>query len=226
LRQTEGELRTEEARIWRMLTMQILDNAPQLQASAYAVGQLDLVVARMWLGQRRLQKARIPIVKDEGIIAVQQAQHPVLLLREMKNVVGSNVELGKDGNQGLVLTGPNAGGKTVILKLLGLFALMARAGIPVPSNRNLHHDNDSSGGGGPVVVPLPPRVDFFNPVLADIGDLQSVGGDLSTFSGHMLVCREVLQNAKRNALVLMDELGSGTDPAQGVAIAQVRNRRH
>jgi DNA mismatch repair protein MutS2 len=223
LRQTEGELRAEEARIWRMLTLQILDNAPQLQASAFAVGQLDLVVARMWLGQRRLQKARIPIVKDEGIIAVQQAHHPVLLLREMNNVVGSNVKLGEDGNQGLVLTGPNAGGKTVILKLLGLFALMARAGIPVPANRN-HHDDDSGGGGGggggPIVPPPPPRVDFFNPVLADIGDLQSVGGDLSTFSGHMLVCRQVLQNAKRNALVLMDELGSGTDPAQGVAIAQ------
>lgn len=66
----------------------------------------------------------------------------------------------------------------------------------------------------------PPRVDFFDPILADIGDIQSVGGDLSTFSGHMLVCREVLENAGRNTLVLMDEISSGTDPNQGVAIAQ------
>ena len=79
---------------------------------------------------------------------------------------------------------------------------MARDGIPVPAQ------------------PDGARVDFFGPVLADIGDLQSVDGDLSTFSGHMLVCREVLANSGRNALVLMDELGSGTDPKQGVAIAQ------
>lgn len=80
---------------------------------------------------------------------------------------------------------------------------MARDGIPVPSKPN-----------------EPARVDFFSPILADIGDLQSVDGDLSTFSGHMLVCREVLNNAGKDALVLMDELGSGTDPNQGVAIAR------
>ena len=127
-------------------------------------------------------------------------------MREVENVVGSDVDLGANGNQGMVLTGPNSGGKTVILKLLGLVALMSRSGIPVPANAG-HSDYQ-------------PRVDFFNPVLADIGDIQSVGGDLSTFSGHMLVCREVLANSGRNSLVLMDELGSGTDPAQGVAIAQ------
>lgn len=136
----------------------------------------------------------------------KNAKHPVLLLRQIENVVGSDIDLGADENQGLVLTGPNSGGKTVILKLLGLVALMARSGIPIPAKPG---QNDYR-----------PRVDFFNPVLADIGDIQSVGGDLSTFSGHMLVCREVLANSGRNALVLMDELGSGTDPAQGVAIAQ------
>jgi DNA mismatch repair protein MutS2 len=92
------------------------------------------------------------------------------------------------------------------LKLLGLVALMARNGIPVPADpRSPDHF---------------PRVDYFHPVLADIGDLQSVGGDLSTFSGHILVCKQVLENSGKNALVLMDELGSGTDPNQGVAIAQ------
>jgi len=111
--------------------------------------------------------------------------------------------LGKDRNQGLILTGPNSGGKTVILKLLGLYAFMVRDGIPIPSKPN-----------------EPARVDFFTPVLADIGDLQSTEQDFSTFSGHMLVCREVLNNAGENALVLMDELGSGTDPNQGVAIAR------
>ena len=89
--------------------------------------------------------------------------------------------LGANGNQGLVLTGPNSGGKTVILKLLGLFALMSRGGIPVPASQTAPVTGDDL---------YVPRVDFFDPVLADIGDLQSVGGDLSTFSGHMLVCRE------------------------------------
>jgi DNA mismatch repair protein MutS2 len=105
---------------------------------------------------------------------------------------------------GLVLTGPNAGGKTIVLKTLGLLALLVRLGIPVPARSSRC------------------RVDFFSPILADIGDMQSVTGDLSTFSGHLLVCREVLRNAASGALVLMDEMGSGTDPAQGVAIAQVR----
>jgi DNA mismatch repair protein MutS2 len=160
-------------------------------------------------------------------------------------VVGNDIDFGfDDQNQGLVLTGPNSGGKTVVLKILGLCALMVRDGIPLPAAM-------SNGGGGigdgaalgtTTQPPQPARVDFFNPVLADIGDMQSVGGDLSTFSGHMLVCREVLAQTERAAqaaangggankngqtqektghpLVLMDELGSGTDPAQGVAIAQ------
>lgn len=110
------------------------------------------------------------------------------------------------------------GGKTVILKLLGLMALMSRSGIPVPAAPEGVSSSASTTNGEE--VRQKPRVDFFDPVLADIGDLQSVGGDLSTFSGHMLVCREVLSNSGENALVLMDELGSGTDPNQGVAIAQ------
>ena len=216
LRQAEGELRAEEARVWRSLTSNILDNRWSLETSVAAVGQLDLVLARLLLG--RELSGVVPVVKDEGVLSVKDAKHPVLLLRQVENVIGSDVELGADGNQGLVLTGPNSGGKTVILKLMGLYALMARGGIPVPAApAKMYVDPDSEQAKNDTYRP---RVDFFNPVLADIGDIQSVGGDLSTFSGHMLVCREVLLNAGKNALVLMDELGSGTDPAQGVAIAQ------
>ena len=204
LRQAEAELRAEEGRVWRSLTKQVYENRVALEGSVYAAGQLDLVMARVQLGKKLA--GVIPQVGDEGIVSLRNAKHPVLLLRELENVVGSNIDIGADGNQGLVLTGPNSGGKTVILKLLGLVALMARNGIPVPAN--------------PDSADYAPRVDFFSPVLADIGDLQSVGGDLSTFSGHMLVCREVLNASGKNALVLMDELGSGTDPRQGVAIAQ------
>ncbi|KAL3920365.1 MAG: hypothetical protein SGILL_003300, partial [Bacillariaceae sp.] len=201
LRQLEHDLETEEDRVWSSLSEQVWDNRRDLQASVEAVAKLDLCVARCILGKK--WQGIIPTVKDEGVIALKDCKHPVLLLRQVENVVGSDISLGADGNQGLVLTGPNSGGKTVILKLLGLFALMSRCGIPIPA---------ASDG----------RVDFFDPILADIGDIQSVDGDLSTFSGHMLVCREVLAMAQsgKNALVLMDELGSGTDPAQGVAIAQ------
>merc|ERR1712232_92803 len=98
---------------------------------------------------------------------------------------------------------------------MGLTTLMVRAGIPIPAAAVVAPVNGNDKNS-----PYKPRVDFFNPVLADIGDIQSVDGDLSTFSGHMLVCREILSNSEKNALVLMDELGSGTDPNQGVAIAQ------
>ena len=202
LRQAEGELRSEEARIWRYLTEQVLINQRALETSIYAVGQLDLVLARLRLGQS--WEGLVPRVEEEGVISLRNAKHPVLLLRQLDNVVGSDVDLGADGNQGLVLTGPNSGGKTVILKLLGLVALLSRGGVPVPASPGDYE----------------PRVDYFDPVLADIGDIQSTTSDLSTFSGHMLVCKQVLENAGENALVLMDELGSGTDPAQGVAIAQ------
>jgi DNA mismatch repair protein MutS2 len=199
LRQIEHELEAEEARVWRSLTEQVWNNQYDLRKSVQAVARLDLCVARCTLGQRL--EGVIPVVQDEGVISLRDAKHPVLLLRKIGQVVGSDISLGADGNQGLVLTGPNAGGKTVILKLLGLLALMSRSGIPIPA---AYGDLDGE---------YKPRVDFFNPVLADIGDIQSVDSDLSTFSGHMLVCREVLALAQTgHALVLMDELGSGTDP--------------
>ena len=219
LRQAENELRMEEARIWRLLTEQILFNRNSLEVAVAAIGQLDVILARINFGTK--VSGVIPIVENEGIMLLQNAKHPVLLLRGIDNVVGSDITFGSGTNQGLILTGPNAGGKTVILKLLGLMALMARSGIPVPAAKGESHVvDDATSTTDAMLARYQPRVDFFNPVLADIGDIQSVGGDLSTFSGHMLVCREVLQRSGKNALILMDELGSGTDPNQGVAIAQ------
>jgi len=200
MRSAEMELKQEEMKIWRQLTKEIKDNIDDIERSIAAVAQLDLVLARIRLGD--LLEGVVPEVGDEGVMSLQDARHPVLLLRGLENVVGSDIDIGGGKNQGLVLTGPNSGGKTVILKLIGLCALMARDGIPIPAK------------------PDSARIDFFSPVLADIGDMQSVDGDLSTFSGHMLVCREVLAKSGKNSLVLMDELGSGTDPNQGVAIAQ------
>ena len=183
MRGAEMELRQEEMKVWRRLTREIKENRDDIEKSIASVAQLDLVMARIRLGD--ILEGVVPEVGNEGIISLKDARHPVLLLRGLDNVVGSDIDIGAGKNQGLVLTGPNSGGKTVILKLMGLCALMARDGIPVPAKSKKA------------------RVDFFNPVLADIGDLQSVDGDLSTFSGHMLVCREVLANSGKNALVLM-----------------------
>ena len=242
LRRIESELRSEESRIWRLLTEAIDKHIVDIERNIACLGQLDVVLARVKLGKLFRaasgvkgdggRRVVIPTVGTEGVIHVQDALHPILLLRDDNkqrkkmagkvgimgskakavagkggNVVGSDVDIGRGTNQGLILTGPNSGGKTIILKLLGLYAFMVRDGIPLPSGSRSTNPTDA-------------RVDYFSPILADIGDSQSVDGDLSTFSGHMLVCREVLTNANKDALVLMDELGSGTDPNQGVAIAR------
>jgi DNA mismatch repair protein MutS2 len=210
LRRVEQELRAQEARIWRLLTTAVVANRASLQQSLAAVAQLDLATARFQLGQS--WQGVIPVVDKEGVVLVRNARHPILMLRQVPTVVGSDLDFGRGDQCGLVLTGPNSGGKTVILKLLGLLALLVRTGIPVPvQDRNVDGETTDN---------YIPRVDYFDPILADIGsDIQSVG-DLSTFQGHMLVCREILSQAGPQSLVLMDEVGSGTDPAQGVAIAQ------
>ncbi|KAG5180049.1 muts protein-like protein 1B muts-like ATPase [Tribonema minus] len=190
-------LKAEEARILSRMTIKVGQNQRPLLASLSAAAEVDLACARARLGARL--GGTIPEVGSEGAIRLRAVRHPVLALRG-KDPVPNDLELDA-ASQALVLTGPNAGGKTVVLKTLGLVALMARAGIPVPAARGA-------------------RVDVFDPVLADIGDLQSVTGDLSTFSGHLMVCKAVLERARPGALVLMDEMGSGTDPAQGVALAQ------
>ncbi|CAM9712037.1 unnamed protein product, partial [Hapterophycus canaliculatus] len=175
----------------------IAEHEDEILHSLDAAAEVDLALARGRLGTKT--RGTIPKVLNEGSIKLVNARHPVLLLRG-KSPVGNDMSLDAS-MQALILTGPNAGGKTVVLKTLGLVALMARAGIPIPADPGA-------------------RVDLFDPVLADIGDLQSVTGDLSTFSGHLVVAKAVLSGAKAGSLVLMDEMGSGTDPMQGAALAQ------
>lgn len=197
LREARSELEREEARILAWLTTLVASHETDLLEAVDTATGLDLIQARAALG-RRLE-GRIPEVGAAGVIRLRHGRHPVLELRGVA-VIPNDLRLDSAGRC-LVLTGPNTGGKTVALKTLGLAALLVRAGIPVPC-----------GDGS--------RIDFFPRVVADVGDIQTVSGDLSTFSGHVLVMKSVLDVADADSLLLMDELGVGTDPAQGAPLAR------
>lgn len=195
-----AQLKAEENRIFYEMCKTIASNRHDITVSVTAIGHLDIIRAKAKIGIKL--NGIIPEVGDEGIIRCVEAKHPVLLLRGT-DTIGNRIELSPDTASALVISGPNAGGKTVVLKTAGLFALMIKHSIPIPAKYGA-------------------RIDIFN-VMADIGDMQTVSGDLSTFSGHLCVCREMLLSAstsKINSLVLLDEIGTGTDPAQGAALAQ------
>jgi DNA mismatch repair protein MutS2 len=200
LKMADAELRQEERRILRDLTERVALVAGDVARSLQAAAHLDLVSAKAILGMDL--DAGIPRVPDEPILKLREARHPILALRGIE-VVPNDVTLGGE-HRALVLSGPNTGGKTVTLKTMGLFALMVRAGLPVPA------DPDSEVG-------------FFGLVLTDIGDQQDVQEDLSTFSGHVLCLVEILDEldaASTPSLVLVDEIAVGTDPVQGAALGR------
>ncbi len=196
LRLIEVEIEAEIARILHELSSLIAERADAVITDARVLGHLDFVRARTRLGIE-LRAAR-PKVNDEGGAAVKKGRHPLLSLRGV-DVVPNDVELGGEFSV-LVISGPNTGGKTVALTMLGLFALMTRMGMFIPAEP-----------GAEMAV--------FKDVYALIGDAQDLSQDLSSFSAHMVDLIGILNSADRRSLVLLDELMSSTDPEEGSAIA-------
>ena len=187
----------EEAEIERILfalSAEAGSFATAIISDYHILLELNLIFAKAHLAYK--MKAIKPILSDDGHITLNKARHPLI---DPQKVVPINVELGGDYDT-LVVTGPNTGGKTVTLKTLGLLTVMAMCGLLVPVGDNS-------------------RLSVFHQVLVDIGDEQSIEQSLSTFSAHMTNVIRIIQQADDRSLVLLDELGAGTDPVEGAALA-------
>ena len=194
LRELEGEERREVERILIELSAEVADNAPYITLAVELLAEIDLQFAKARYSQA--VKGIAPHLSEAGVLKLVEARHPLLTGK----VVPLNFQLGDAFNM-VVITGPNTGGKTVALKTVGLLALMTQAGMHIPAD-------DRS------VMPI------YREVLADIGDEQSIEQSLSTFSSHLTRIIDILSNAGKGTLVLLDELGAGTDPSEGSALAR------
>jgi len=195
LRVLEVQEREEVQRILFELSSEAASFYDTASVSYDALVELCVIFAKASLAYK--MHASKPQLNQEGIIDLHCARHPLI---DAKTVVPIDVSLGKNFDT-LVVTGPNTGGKTVTLKTLGLFCLMTMCGLMIPADE-----------GSEIAV--------FDRILADIGDEQSIEQSLSTFSAHMVNIVSILKNANNNSLILLDELGAGTDPIEGAALAK------
>ena len=187
------EEENETRRILYTLTAQVEEQLPVLTENWKVLEKLDFLFAKGKLSAD--MKGVEPEISTEQIIQITEGRHPFM---NPEQVVPLNFELGKNG-RGIVITGPNTGGKTVSIKTVGLFSLMAQCGLHIPCKAG--------------------QISLFNQVLCDIGDGQNITENLSTFSSHIVNVLDILSKADKESLVILDELGSGTDPAEGMGIA-------
>jgi len=194
IRVLQGKEREEIERILAELSVAAGEYADTIKSNFESVVELNLIFAKAQLAYK--MKASVPVLNTQGITELKKARHPLL---DPKKVVATDISLGEDFDT-LVITGPNTGGKTVSIKTVGLLTLMACCGLMIPAADNS-------------------RICVFSKVFADIGDEQSIEQSLSTFSSHMVNIVDILKNADGESLVLIDELGAGTDPVEGAALA-------
>ena len=194
LRELELKEKKEIERILAELSAEASGHAEDINLDYAMLVQLDVIFAKAKLGYR--MRAWAPIMNDRGRVELRNARHPLI---DPKTVVPISLRLGTDFDS-MIITGPNTGGKTVTLKTIGLLTLMAECGLHIPA-----------GDGS--------TLSTFDAILADIGDEQSIAQSLSTFSSHMRTIVDVVAQCDDRTLVLFDELGAGTDPAEGAALA-------
>lgn len=190
----QGKERDEIMRILYELSAEAGEFAKSIKHSYESAVMLNLIFAKAHLAYK--MKGSKPILNNEGVVYLKKARHPLI---DPKKVVPTDIALGLDYDT-LVITGPNTGGKTVSIKTIGLLTAMTMCGMFIPVS-------DMS------------RVSVFNKILVDIGDEQSIAQSLSTFSSHMVNIIDIMSKADDNSLVLIDELGAGTDPVEGAALA-------
>lgn len=194
LRELELAEKAEIERILAELSSNVAEHFHDIMNNQKLLIDLDVIFAKGKLSC--MMKAEEPAIDDRGYLDLRQARHPLI---DPKKVVPINVSIGKVYDT-LVITGPNTGGKTVTLKTIGLLAMMCQSGLHIPAAATS-------------------RMPVYKDIFADIGDEQSIEQSLSTFSSHMRNTVELVEKAEKGTLVLLDELGAGTDPTEGAALA-------
>lgn len=194
LRQAQIEEKQEVLRVLAELSALITPYRHDILNNEQLLGHLDFVNAKATLAHQ--MKASLPLLSRDNVVNLRKARHP-LIARD--KVVANDIKIGKD-YQAIIITGPNTGGKTITLKTLGIIQLMGQSGLFIPTEE-----------GSTIAV--------FDNIFADIGDEQSLEQNLSTFSGHMDNVKAILDRITNRSLVLLDELGAGTDPKEGAALA-------